>query len=90
MIRIEFSDAEIKALKFQRYYHPHPRVQRKMEALLLKSQNLPHEQICQMTSISANTLRKYLRDYLEGGIDKLKEINFDIQPHLFFFHQTLQ
>jgi transposase len=41
-----------------------------MEALLLKSQNLPHEQICQMTDISANTLRKYLRDYLEGGIDK--------------------
>lgn len=47
-----------------------------MEALLLKSQGLPHEQICQVTGISANTLRKYLRNYLEGGSNKLKESNF--------------
>ena len=91
MIRTEFSDTEIKALKFQRYYYPHPRVQRKMEALLLKSQKLPHEQICQLTDISANTLRKYLRDYLEGGIDKLKEINFYKQQSKLVEHkETLE
>ena len=76
MIRIYFNNGEIEALKYERYYHPHPRVQRKMEALLLKSQGLPHKQICQLTGISANTLRHYLRAYIEGGIDKLKEINF--------------
>ena len=87
MIRIDFSDEEIEALKYERYYHPHPRVQRKMEALLLKSQGLTHKQICQLTGISANTLRQYLRDYIKGGIDKLKEINFYRQQSKLLEHK---
>ena len=68
MIKIDFSEEEIEALKHERFYHPHPRVQRKMEALLLKSQKVPHEQICQIADISANTLRSYLQAYNEAGI----------------------
>ncbi len=45
MIKIEFSEKEIEALKYERYHHPHPRVQRKMEVLILASQKLPHSQI---------------------------------------------
>ena len=56
MIRTSFNDEEIQALKYERYHHPHPRIQQKMEALLLKSQGLQHTQICQLTGISANTL----------------------------------
>ena len=32
-----FTEGDIKALNYERYHHPHPRVQRKMEALWLKS-----------------------------------------------------
>ena len=46
MIVIDFTQEAIEALNYQRYHHPHPRVQRKMEALWLKSQGLPHHQIC--------------------------------------------
>lgn len=77
MIKIEFTEAEKQALNYQRYHHPHPRVQIKMEALWLKSQGLSHREIVRFTGISPNTLRKYLQDYLEGGIEKLKEINFN-------------
>ena len=87
MIRIDFTDDQIEALKYKRYYHPHPRVQRKMEALLLKSQGLPQKQICQITGITANTLRLYLRDYIEGGVNKLKEINFRRQKNKPFEHK---
>ena len=76
MIQIEFTEKEIEDLKYQRYNNPHPRCQRKMDVLLLKSQKLTHQQIGRITGISANTLRSYLRDYIEGGIEKLKEINF--------------
>ena len=76
MIRIEFSDQEIAALDYERYHHPHPRVQRRMEAVLLKSKGLPHNEICRLTGISGNTLRSYLKDYQDGGIGKLKEIRF--------------
>ena len=76
MIQLEFTKEEQQSLYYERFHHPHPRVQKKMEALWLKSQKLPHQQICQLAGISGNTLRKYLQDYQAGGIEKLKEINF--------------
>ncbi|PXF61613.1 MAG: hypothetical protein C4B59_03430 [Candidatus Methanogaster sp.] len=76
MIEIEFTEEEIKALEYGRYHHPHPRVQRRMKALWLKSQNLSHKQIYQFAGISSNTLIDYLRKYQECGIEGLKEVNF--------------
>ena len=38
MIKIEFSAEEVDALELERYHHPDPKVQKKMEALYLKSQ----------------------------------------------------
>ena len=76
MIRIEFSEAEKRALDYERYHHPHPHVQRKMEALWLKSQKLPHKDICRFTGISKHTLCTYLQAYKEGGVQKLTEMNF--------------
>ena len=76
MIHLEFNEEEKQALYYERFNHPDPRVQKKMEALWLKSQKLPHHQIVQLVGISANTLRNYFRDYQEGGIEKLKKTNF--------------
>lgn len=76
MFNIIFSEADCKELRYQRFNHPHPRVQLKMEALLLKSKGLKQKEICHLIDICGNTLRSYLRDYLQGGIEKLKEINF--------------
>jgi transposase len=76
MIKIDFTETEKQTLNYERYHHPHPRVQRKMEALWLKSQGISQQDICRLTGISANTLRNYMRDYLDGGIEKLKQINF--------------
>ena len=91
MITIEFTEAEKQALHYQRFHHPHPRVQKKMEALWLKSQKLPHREITKLTGIAANTLRSYLRDYQSGGIEKLKEINFyRPQSELVSHTQTLE
>ena len=90
MIRIPFTQEEIKALDYERYHHPHRRVQKKMEALWLKSQGLSHGEIARLTSISPNTLRAYLRQYLEGGIEALKIVNFrQQQSELMDHYQTL-
>ena len=79
MINIEFSDADIKALNYERYHHPHPRVQLKMEVILLKSKKLSHKDICYLTRISPNTLRTYLKTFQKKNIETLKKINFN-QP----------
>ena len=76
MIKIDLTEEEAQALNYERYHHPHPRVQRRMEALWLKSQNVSHKEICRLTGISPNILRSYFRKYQEFGIKDLKELNF--------------
>ena len=44
MLQLEFSEADKGALTHERYHHPHPRVQQRMEALWLKSQGLAHQE----------------------------------------------
>ena len=68
MLRLEFSEADKYALNHERYPHPHPRVQQRMEALWLKSQGLPHHQIATLCAISGNTLGAYLKLYQAGGM----------------------
>jgi len=45
MIQIEFTPEAIDALEYERYHYPDPKVQRKMEAIYLKSQGLAHHDI---------------------------------------------
>lgn len=61
MIRIEFTEEAIDKLRYERFHHPHPRVQRKMEMLLLKSECLPHYQIIRILNVSENTSHSYIR-----------------------------
>ena len=76
MDKIEFSTTERQALQYWRFHHPHPRVQRKMEALYLQSQGLVPEDIWRLCAIAKTTFYRYLHEYREGGIDKLKEVPF--------------
>jgi transposase len=76
MIRIEFTEQDLKKIQRLRYEHEHPRVRRRMEALWLKSQGLPHQEICKLAGVSSNTLREYLKLFQAGGVEKLMEFNF--------------
>jgi len=78
-IQLEFTPEQIDELRYQRYNHLAPLVQRRMESLLLKAYKLPHQQIEEIVGVSGNTIREYFEQYQEGGIEKLKEIH-DYQP----------
>ena len=80
MIKIEFSEEEIQQLNYERYHHPHPRVQKKMEVLYLKSRGLSHQEICRLCYICKTTLVSYLRQYQQGGIERLKQLKYKGQP----------
>ena len=47
-----------------------------MEAVYLKSQGLLHKEISRLSRISENTLRSYLRQFQEGGVERLKRLDF--------------
>ena len=76
MLKIEFTASDIEALKHGRLHHPHPRVQQKMWALWMKAQGLRHCEICTLADISENTLRVYLREFVDGGVERLRELTF--------------
>jgi transposase len=91
MIHIDFSPEQIDALHHERFHHPHPRVQLKMEAVYLKSQGLPHHDICRLARISENTFRSYLRQFQEGGVERLKRIEWaGTESELDEHRQTLE
>jgi transposase len=76
LIRLTFTPKEIEQLHYERFHHPHPRVQRKMEALYLKSRGYPHWEIAQLIRVTEPTLLSYFRDYQSGGIAQLKAVTF--------------
>ena len=72
MITIDFTPEQIDALHHERFHHPHPRVQLKMEVVYLKSLGMAHHEICRIARITENTLRTYLGQFQQGGIERLK------------------
>ncbi len=88
MIMIEFTEDAVENLRVERFSHPSPRVQLKMEALYLKSQGLRHGQICNICNISKVTLATYLKSYAVGGIDALKQINYKGKRNLLLENVT--
>ncbi len=76
MINLSFTQADIDEIRYLRFHHPHPHVQHKMEALLLKSVNLSHHMIAIILGICMNTLRSYFEEYKNGGVEQLKQIQF--------------
>jgi len=74
--QIEFSQDELKQLSHESIYHPHPRVRRRMQALLFKAQGMAHQDIGLYLKVSQTTLRKYFDLYLSGGVEALKQLHY--------------
>ena len=86
MIKVSFTQDQIKELRFEKLNHPNPRVRLKMEALLLKSQGFTHYQIQEICQISSVTLTTYIKQYSQSGIEELKLNRHkgkpnELQPH---------
>jgi transposase len=80
MRTITFTAEDRQALAHDRYHHPDPRVQRKMEVLWLKSHGLTHDQIATYADVSRSTVQRHLDQYLEGGLSRLRQGHWH-HPH---------
>src|SRR3954463_14068144 len=69
---ITFTSDARRTLAHDRYHHPDPRVQRKMEVLWLKSHGLNHDDIATYADVSRRTVQRYLDEYLDGGLPRLR------------------
>lgn len=88
MLKLEWSTEAVEALRYWRFHHPHPFVQLKMEVVLLRSQGVPNEQIQHLCGISKATLYRYLHEYQEGGVERLKALHFPRQESALVHQRT--
>jgi len=71
--RLTFSAEEQQALFQERYEHPHPRVQQRMEVLWLISQGMVYSEAARLAGVSDATVDRYVALYREGGLEALRE-----------------
>jgi transposase len=76
MLKIEISETDMQQLHYERFHQLHPRVMLKMEVVYLKGLGLKNDIIGRITGVCGNTLRKYLKEYAEGGVEQLKKVKF--------------
>lgn len=75
-IQLNLTSEILKEVHYHRYNHPAPLVQRRMEAIWLKGHGLGHGQIAELVGVTENTIRDYFVLYQQGGVEKLKELNY--------------
>jgi transposase len=76
MPRLTFSEAEQQALHQERFEHPHPRVQQRMEVLWLISQGLVYPEAARLAGVSQATVDRYVATYRQGGRAALREFQW--------------
>ena len=76
-ITLQFSETEQQALARERYEHPHPRVQQRMEVLWLISQGVTLLQSARLAGVSRAAAARYLATYRRGGLEALRECRWD-------------
>lgn len=77
MIQITFTKKEKAEITYQRFHHPHPRVQQKMEVLHLKTLGIKLHLICLIACVTPNTVRNYMKQFIRGGLNEVKKVNFN-------------
>lgn len=81
MRRLHFTEEEQNTIAKERFYHPNPRVQRRMEMLWLKQHGETHERIAELTEVSRRTVQRLLGLFAEGGLDAVRQFHEQGRPN---------
>jgi len=76
MTRLIFTEEEQHALHKERFEHPHPRVQQRMEVLWLISQGLVYSEAARLGGVAEATVDRYVAVYRQGGLEALRELKW--------------
>lgn len=76
MTAYTFSAEEMQELRLLNRLHPHPVIRHRALIMILKSQDMAHNKIAEVLAISKNTVTRYVKRYVEQGIEGLKKNKF--------------
>jgi transposase len=83
---LEFSAEVVRELDRERFEHPHPEVRRRMMVVWTWSQDFSQRNCARVGGVSERTVRRYLKGFQEGGLERLRELRWKgpgrrLQPH---------
>lgn len=87
MRHFEFSRDGLAEIERDRFRHPDPLVQRRMEVLWLKAHGETHVRIAELAGVSRATMQRVLDLYEEGGLEAVRTFHWHVPtsaltPHL--------
>lgn len=88
MRHFTFPPEVLAAIGHDRYHHPHPRVQQKMEVLWLKSQGLTHEAIARLANVARRSVQRYLDEFAAGGLERIRRLPWKGKVNELAAHQA--
>ena len=88
MTRLTFSESERQALRQERFEHPHPRVQKRMDVLWYLSLGETYFSAARLGDVSEATVDRYVAIYRARGIEGLKQFDWTGMPSELVPHQA--
>jgi transposase len=84
---LTFTPADLSALATERYEHPDPRVQQRMEVLWLISQGETQARAGQLAGVSQATVARYVALFRTDGVAGLREFHWVKQTSVLEAHR---
>ncbi len=83
-----FSEPVVEAIAEERYRHPDPRVQERMEILWLKIKKEPHHRIAELANVSRSTVQRTLQIYVAKGLEGVRSFGWKGSSSALTPHRT--
>lgn len=78
MRHFEFPQDVLAEIKRDRFEHPDPLVQRRMEVLWLKAHGVTHVRIAELAGIGRATVQRILDQYQSGGLGSVRMFHWHV------------
>ncbi len=76
MRQVTFAQDVLEAIGRERFSHPDPIIQQRMEVLWLRAHGEKHERIAELSGVSRTTVHRIIGKYLEGGFTAVCTLNW--------------
>ena len=72
----DFPPAVTADIAADRFHHPSPKVQRRMEVLWLTAHGIPRAEVVRLSGASRASVQRYLDAYRDGGLDAVRRLRY--------------
>jgi transposase len=76
MRSFQFQEDELEAIERDRFQHPDPHVQRRLEILWLKAQGETHARIAVLAHVARASVQRVLDLFWNGGLEAVRTLNW--------------